>query len=101
MMTEEEIEKGNELLTQFLIPNFPETLNFSRDWHQLMEILEKIEELGYEWSIIDGEVEICAKYITNTIESRNKNQTLLEAAFKCCINFVEQYNTKTLKQSKE
>jgi hypothetical protein len=37
--------------------------------------------------------------MTHAVEAKNENQTLIEAAFKCCVDFVEQYNAKTLKQA--
>jgi hypothetical protein len=102
MITEKEIEKGNELLTKFLIPHFVGTIWFIEDWDWIIKTFEKIEELGYDWSILDGEVEISEsgyQWLTHAVEAKNEKQTLIEAAFKCCVDFVEQYNAKTLKQA--
>jgi len=101
-MTKEEIEKGCELLTKFSIPDFAGIIWFIKDWNWIIKVLEKIEELGYDWSILDGEVEISEsgyQWLTHAVEAKNEKQTLIEAAFKCCVDFVEQYNAKTLKQA--
>ena len=61
-------------------------------------ILKELSKLG---TVTKEEVEISEsgyQWIIHSFEQINENTTLLEAAFKCCVNFVEKYTNNTLKQ---
>jgi hypothetical protein len=115
-MTQEEILKGNRLIADFMEVDYSgkfqyiarvgytvslseEHLQYNSSWDWLIPVFQKIEKLGYGWSIVEGEIDIYSsgyQWITHSREIVDENTTLIEAAFKCCVDFIEKCNNDTL-----
>ena len=106
-MTYKELEEKNAIIDEFYDPNSKFNLVdniYYNDWRLLIGVFQKIEKLGYNWNISDEEVEISEsgyQWITHSRETVDKggHTTLINAAFKCAANFIEQYNNNSLKQA--
>lgn len=75
-------------------------LHYHSSWNWLIPVFQKIEKLGYGFAIMQDEVEIFEsgyQWITHSLET-TINKTLIEAAFICCADFIEQYNNNTLQK---
>jgi hypothetical protein len=68
-------------------------LCFSFDWNWLMQVVDKIESLGYELFIETFEVRI-EKHRETLFRQHTKvsNQTKIEAVYNACVSFVKWYN---------
>jgi hypothetical protein len=68
-------------------------LCFHSDWNWLMEVVEKIESLGYDLFIETFEVRI-EKYRETLFRQHTKvsNQTKIKAVYNACLEFIEWYN---------
>lgn len=73
---------------------FIEDLKFHSDWHWLMQVVEKIESLGYWVEILGGKHNVCQIGITNNIKSfiALDNKSKIEAVHNACIEFINWYN---------
>ena len=85
-----ESEWGYGLAEQVLL--FAEQLKFHKDWNWLMEVVEKIESLGYRIEIVKH---ICRIYLSNkeTIII-SENTPKIEAVYIACVEFIKWYNNK-------
>ena len=65
-------------------------LEFHSDWNWLMEVVEKIESLGYRIEIVKH---ICRIYLSNkeTIII-SENTPKIEAVYNACVEFIKWYN---------
>ena len=65
-------------------------LKFHKDWNCLMEVVEKIESLGYRIEIVKH---ICRIYLSNkeTIII-SENTPKIEAVYIACVEFIKWYN---------
>ena len=65
-------------------------LKFHSDWNWLMEVVEKIESLGYRIEIVKH---ICRIYLSNkeTIII-SENTPKIEAVYIACVEFIKWYN---------
>ena len=65
-------------------------LKFHSDWNWLMEVVEKIESLGYRIEIVKH---ICRIYLSNkeTIII-SENTPKIEAVHNACVEFIQWYN---------
>ena len=65
-------------------------LKFHSDWNWLMEVVEKIESLGYRIEIVKH---ICRIYLSNkeTIII-SENTPKIEAVYNACVEFIKWYN---------
>jgi hypothetical protein len=65
-------------------------LKFHSDWNWLMEVVEKIESLGYRIEIVKH---ICRVYLSDkeTIII-SENIPKIEAVYNACIEFIKWYN---------
>lgn len=73
-----------------------EKLNFHNDWNSLMEVVEKIESLGYstELKFIAG-LGNTMFFISGGAEvplNRRIFKTKIEAVYNACVTFIEWYN---------
>ena len=71
---------------------FIDELKFHSDWNWLMEVVEKIESLGYRIEIAKH---ICRIYLSNkeTIII-SENTPKIEAAYNACVEFIKWYNNQ-------
>ena len=69
---------------------FIEDLKYHEDWNWLMEVVEKIESLGYRIEIVKH---ICRIYLSNkeTIII-SENTPKIEAVHNACVEFIQWYN---------
>ena len=67
-----------------------ENLKFHSDWNWLIEVVEKIESLGYRIEIVKH---ICRIHIWNKeIIIISENIPKIEAVYNSCITFIKWYN---------
>lgn len=73
---------------------------FKKDWNFLMEVVEKIESLGYWTEILGGLQNICLiGSINSSCESfKVIADTKIEAVYKACVTFIEWYNEQTARK---
>jgi len=88
--------ENNKLIAEFMNCENPQAWEddlYSNDWNWLMEVVEKIESLGYNTKIESLEhtrVSIGnGKYLT-LVEV--DNETKIEAVYNACIEFIKWYN---------
>ena len=80
-------------------------LNFHKDWNWLMEVVEKIESLGYisnqDSRICEGSLKpiyyfrIFIKHYRGQNVGYSKSNLRIEAVYNACIEFVKWYNLKS------
>ncbi len=91
-----EWDNQNEVLTQnkFAIQN--SVTKFHSDWNWLMQLVEKIESLGFATSIASGSKGfacVITKGVENIFLSNNKtSKTKIEAVYNACVEFIKWYN---------
>ena len=75
-------------------------LKFHSNWNWLMEVVEKIESIGYWIEILGGVHNVCRIGITNNIEDFIclDNETKIEAVYNTCVTFIEWYNENSAKE---
>ena len=68
------------------------SLKYHEDWNWLMEVVEKIESLGYRIEIVKH---ICRIYLSNkeTIII-SENTPKIEAVYIACVEFIKWYNNQ-------
>ena len=71
---------------------FIDELNYHEDWNWLMEVVEKIESLGYRIEIVKH---ICRIYLSNkeTIII-SENTPKIEAVYNAVVEFIKWYNNQ-------
>ena len=71
---------------------FIDALKYHEDWNWLMEVVEKIESLGYRIEIVKH---ICRIYLSNkeTIII-SENTPKIEAVYSACVEFIKWYNNQ-------
>ena len=76
-------------------------VNYDNDWGLLMEVVEKIESIGYWIEILGGVHNVCRIGITNNIEDFIclDNETKIEAVYNTCVTFIEWYNKQNSAQN--
>ena len=68
-------------------------LKFHKDWNWLMEVVEKIESLGYKVDILKWEnSQYCGIYLNGKKISGNETNTKIEAVYNACVEFIKWYN---------
>lgn len=81
----------NKLLAEFLgVQHQKMAMNFNSNWNLLMEVVEKIENLGYRVTIVRH---ICR--IDLTEESKliiSEDIKKIEAVYTVCFKFIQWYN---------
>ena len=79
------------------------TKHFQTDWNDLMEVVEKIESLGYNlqknnnsYTIVGNRINIKPYYNKNfyykTSFNKTTETTKIEAVYNTCVTFIEWYN---------
>ena len=73
--------------------------NYNSDWNWLMEVVEKIEGLGYWIEILTGIEKICLiGSINSSCESfRVVEETKIKAVYNAVVAFIEWYNKNAVK----
>ncbi len=74
--------------------NIVQNLSFNSDWNWLMEVVEKIENLGFEFFIVESRCEI-AHNTDKSIETVIGFEIVgkkIEATYNACIEFIKWYN---------
>ena len=68
------------------------SLKYHKDWNWLMEVVEKIESLGYRIEIVKH---ICRIYLSNkeTIII-SENTPKIESVYLACVEFIKWYNNQ-------
>lgn len=84
-------ENGFGLVEQDFL--FIEDLKFHSDWNWLMEVVEKIESLGFEFIITTFEIMIDKhrETIVRNLPVVDK-KTKIEAVYTACVEFIKWYN---------
>ena len=101
-------EENNKLIAEFMehkptfevyIDDVLTTLerpvkNYNSDWNWLMEVVEKIESLGYYVNITGTYVSIGAiESKTNPIFIEKDSNIKIEAVYNACVEFIKWYNS--------
>ena len=84
-----ESEWGYGLVEQDLL--FAEQLKFHKDWNWLMEVVEKIESIGFTFETKKNWARITRKG-ENIILRWEEDKTKIEAVYNACIEFIKWYN---------
>ena len=85
----------NKLLAEFLgVQHQKMAMNFNSNWNILIDVVEKIEDLGYTFSIKLNWVKINKKHNKdNFIVIRwEQDKTKIEAVYNGCVEFIKFYN---------
>ena len=70
-----------------------DNLQFHSDLNWLMEVVEKIESLGYKVDISKWEnSQYCGIYLNGKKISGNETNTKIEAVYNVCLEFIKWYN---------
>jgi len=69
---------------------YQEELEYHCDWNWLMEVVEKIESLGFKTSIEIGFCSIDGQDIY--FETKDFNVSKIEAVYNACVEFINFYN---------
>ena len=87
--------ENNKIIAQFLeISHQKRAMNFHSNWNILIDVVEKIEDLGYTFSIKLNWVKINKKHNKdNFIVVRwEEDKTKIEAVYNGCVEFIKFYN---------
>lgn len=101
-MEQKEIKEGNELITEFMqsiVPYSSEDAKYNEDWNWIMQVIDKIEEIGYSSIIGSGEHTWTSIFKIDkgllhrredlfTIQGNSK----IENTWKACVEFIKWYN---------
>ena len=79
------------------ITNFDEEINdlkYHLDWNWLMEVVEKIENLGYNFQITSKDATVLQNHgaIYQTLIYRIDGTNKIQATYKACLAFIKWYN---------
>ena len=75
-------------------------LKFHLEWNWLMQVVEKIESLGYNIDIMKVDItkyqssQFCGIYIDGKRIYTNYCETKIEAVYNACLEFIKWYNTQ-------
>ena len=82
--------ENNKIIAEFMGATLTKDLKYHLDWNWLMEVVEKIESLGYRVTIVRH---ICR--IDLTEESKliiSEDIKKIEAVYMVCFKFIQWYN---------
>ena len=84
--------ENNKIIAQFLeISHQKIAMNFHSNWNILMDVVEKIESLGFFFEIKSNWVRITKKREIIVIRwEQDKNK--IEATYNACVEFIKWYN---------
>ena len=72
-------------------------LKFHKDWNWLMEVVEKIESIGFTFETKKNWARITRKG-ENIILRWEEDKTKIEAVYNACIEFIKWYNENSAKE---
>ena len=72
-------------------------LKFHKDWNWLMEVVEKIESIGFTFETKKNWARITRKG-ENIILRWEEDKTKIEAVYNACIEFIKCYNENSAKE---
>ena len=75
-------------------------LKFHNDWNWLMQVVEKIESIGFWVEILGGVHNVCQIGTTNEENSfiYLDDEVKIEAVYNACIKFVKWYNESLIQK---
>ena len=77
---------------------FIDELKYHEDWNWLMQLVEKIESLGYNIDTMKVDItkyqssQFCGIYIDGKRIYTNYCETKIEAVYNACVEFIKWYN---------
>ena len=74
-----------------------ENLPFHNDWNWLMQVVEKIESIGFTFETKKNWARITRKG-ENIILRWEEDKTKIEAVYNACIEFIKWYNENSAKE---
>ena len=75
----------------------PDEMLFNSDWNWLMEVVEKIESIGFTFETKKNWARITRKG-ENIILRWEEDKTKIEAVYNACIEFIKWYNENSAKE---
>jgi hypothetical protein len=72
-------------------------LKYDTDWNWLMPVVEKIEELGYDFDINKRENDNNVFIRGSQYSKTTSNKTKIEAVYNACVEFIKWYNNQNKK----
>ena len=72
-------------------------LDFHSDWNWLMEVVEKIESIGFTFETKKNWARITRKG-ENIILRWEEDKTKIEAVYNACVEFIKWYNENSAKE---
>lgn len=84
--------ENNKIIAQFLeISHQKRAMNFHSNWNLLMEVVEKIEMLGFIFSIKKNWAKITKDKIVIVVRWE-EDKTKIEAVYNASLEFIKWYN---------
>ena len=83
------METNNKIIAEFM--NWSDTGNKGIQWDWLMEVVEKIESIGFTFETKKNWARITRKG-ENIILRWEEDKTKIEAVYNACIEFIKWYN---------
>ena len=75
-----------------VIKNISRYSKYSKDWNWLMQVVDKIENMGNDVLITSNYVQITYNEGENFINLELKGNIMLEAVYNACVEFIKWYN---------
>ena len=75
-----------------VIKNISKYSKYSKDWNWLMQVVDKIENMGNDISITSNYVQIAYNEGEKFINIELKGSIMLEAVYNACVEFIKWYN---------
>ena len=75
-----------------VIKNISKYSKYSKDWNWLMQVVNKIENMGNDVLITSNYVQITYNEGENFINLELKGNIMLEAVYNACVEFIKWYN---------
>ena len=75
-----------------VIKNISKYSKYSKDWNWLMQIVDKIENMGNDVLITSNYVQITYNEGENFINLELKGNIMLETVYNACVEFIKWYN---------
>ena len=88
---EQDLYGGIPVTGMKTITSTTDTLKFHNNWNWLMEVVEKIESLGYWLNRINGDVWIVNNN-DKVIINNSMHQGGIEASYNAVVDFIKWYN---------
>jgi hypothetical protein len=72
---------------------YPTTLKFHKDWNWLMEVVEKIESLGYFFKIV-SQTSLIVDKDEKCLSLSVYRKTKIDSTYEACLEFIKWYNAQ-------